>query len=119
MGRIDYIVDSGPSPTVVYGPIVASGTTSLNPVIVDSVGQYVYASFNTNGTNAIVVQAPTSLASSVSVAVGTGNTTYTGRMMCSLTMPGIPGWEPHFCTSWERGAERLPLFTAWVLMEAG
>ena len=77
-GRIDYVVDSGASPSVVYGPIVASGTTSLNPVIVDNGSQYIYASFNTNGTNAIVVQAPTSLASFVSVAVGTGNTTYTG-----------------------------------------
>jgi len=77
-GRIDYVVDSGSSPSVTYGPIVASGTTSLNPVAVDNGRQYVYASFNTNGTNAIVVQAPISLASSVSVAVGTGNTTYTG-----------------------------------------
>ena len=78
MGRIDYVVDSGTSPSVVYGPIVASGTTSLNAVIVDLGSQYVYASFNTNGTNAIVVQAPINLASSVSVAVGAGNTTYTG-----------------------------------------
>ena len=77
-GRIDYVVDSGASPSVVYGPIVASGTTSLNPVIIDNASQYVYASFNSNGTNAIIVQAPTSLASSVSVPVGTGNTTYTG-----------------------------------------
>jgi tetratricopeptide (TPR) repeat protein len=30
-GLIDYVVDSGTSPSVVYGPIVASGTTSLNP----------------------------------------------------------------------------------------
>ncbi len=78
MGRIDYVVDSGASPTVFYGPIVASGSTSLNPVTVDDSRQNVYASFNTNGTNAIVVQAPTSLASAVSVPVGTGNTTYTG-----------------------------------------
>jgi hypothetical protein len=77
-GRIDYVVDSGALPTVVYGPIVAAGTTSLNPVMIDNATQHVYASFNTNGTNAIVVQAPTSLASFVSVAVGTGNTTYTG-----------------------------------------
>jgi hypothetical protein len=77
-GRIDYVVDSGASPSVVYGPIVASGTTSLNPVMIDNGSQHVYASFNTNGTNAIVVQAPTSMASFVSVAVGTGNTTYTG-----------------------------------------
>lgn len=77
-GRIDYVVDSGASPTVTYGPIVAAGTTSLNPVTIDNGSKNVYATFNTNGTNALVVQAPTSLASSVSVAVGTGNTTYTG-----------------------------------------
>ncbi len=77
-GRIDYVVDSGSSPSVVYGPIVASGTTSLNPVIVDNSSQYVYAFFNTNGTNALVVQAPRNLTSFVSVPVGTGNTTYTG-----------------------------------------
>jgi hypothetical protein len=77
-GRIDYVVDSGASPTITYGPIVAAGTTSLNPVTVDNGSKNVYATFNTNGTNALVVQAPTSLASSVSVAVGTGNTTYTG-----------------------------------------
>jgi hypothetical protein len=37
----------------------------------------VYASFNSNGTNALVVQAPTSMASTVSVPVGTNSTTYT------------------------------------------
>jgi hypothetical protein len=77
-GRIDHVVDNGASASVVYGPIVAAGTTSLNPVVLDVANQKVYATFNTNGTNAIVVQAPTSLASFVSVAVGTGNTTYTG-----------------------------------------
>ena len=77
-GRIDYVADNGASPPVTYGPIVAGGTTSLNPVVVDNGSENIYASFNTNRTNAIVVQAPTSLASSVSVAVGTGNTTYTG-----------------------------------------
>jgi hypothetical protein len=77
-GRIDYVVDSGASPTVTYGGVVAAGTTSLNPVTVDIAHKFVYATFNTNGTNALVVQAATSLASSVSVAVGTGNTTYSG-----------------------------------------
>lgn len=76
-GGIDYVLDSG-SPSVVYGPVVASGTTSENAVIVDGSNQMVYAFFNSNGTNAIVVQAPTTLASSVSVPVGTANTTYTG-----------------------------------------
>jgi hypothetical protein len=77
-GRIDYVVNGATTPTVFYGPIVASGTTSINSVTVDGSSQYVYASFNSNGTNAVVVQAPTSLTSFVSVPVGTGNTTYTG-----------------------------------------
>jgi hypothetical protein len=77
-GRIDYVVDTGASPTVTYGSTVAAGTTSLNPVTIDNASKYLYATFNTNGTNAIVVQALNTLASSVSVAVGTGNTTYGG-----------------------------------------
>jgi hypothetical protein len=77
-GRIDYVVDRGTSPTVTYGGIVAAGTTSLNPVTIDVAKQFIYATFNTNGTNALVVQASETLASSVSVAVGTGNTTYSG-----------------------------------------
>jgi hypothetical protein len=77
-GRIDSVTDSGTSPAVNYGAVVASGATSLNPVTVDSVNQMVYATFNTNGSHALVVQAPTSLGSSVAVAVGAGTTTYTG-----------------------------------------
>ena len=77
-GRIDYVYDNGTSPTVTYGGVVAAGTTSLNPVTIDIAKSFVYATFNTNGTNALVVQAATTLASSVSVTVGTGNTTYSG-----------------------------------------
>jgi len=77
-GRIDYVTDTGASPSVVYGAVVANGATSVNSVIIDSTNQMVYATFNSNGTNALVVQAPTSMASTVSVPVGTGNTTYTG-----------------------------------------
>jgi hypothetical protein len=77
-GRIDSVTDSGASPSVVYGPVVASGTTSENAVVIDSTNQIVYASFNSNGTNAIEVQAPTSLASSITVPVGTATATYTG-----------------------------------------
>lgn len=77
-GRIDYVIDKGTPPTVTYGGIVAAGTTSLNPVTIDDAKQFIYATFNTNGTNALVVQAAENLASSVSVAVGTGNTTYSG-----------------------------------------
>src|ERR1700728_666551 len=51
-GRIDYLTDSGSSPSVVYGTVVANGSTSENPVIVDSTQQMVYASFNSNGSNA-------------------------------------------------------------------
>jgi hypothetical protein len=77
MGRIDYVIDTA-SPTVVYGTVLAAGATSVNPVTIDSTNQMVYATFNTNGTNALVVQVPTSMASSVSVPVGTGTATYTG-----------------------------------------
>jgi hypothetical protein len=77
-GRIDYVADSGTSPPVVYGAVVAAGTTSENAVVVDSIGQMVYASFNSNGTNAIIVQAPiANMASFVSVPVGKGSTIYT------------------------------------------
>jgi hypothetical protein len=62
----------------VYGSVLATGTTSENPVIVDSFNQMIYATFNSNGTNALIVQAPTSLASIVSVPVGAGTGIYTG-----------------------------------------
>ena len=77
-GRIDYVTDSGVSPSVVYGAVIAPGTTSEFPVVVDSTNQMIYASFNSNGTDAIVVQAPTSMASTVFVPVGPANTMYTG-----------------------------------------
>src|ERR1035438_4176380 len=64
--------------SVVYGAVVASGATSQNAVVIDSTNQMIYASFNSNGTNAIVVQAPTSLASTVTVPVGAATTTFTG-----------------------------------------
>jgi hypothetical protein len=76
-GRIDYVIDSGSPPSVFYGPAVASGTTSENPVIVDSTRQMVYATFNSNGSNSLVVQAPTSLASTVTATVGTASTVNT------------------------------------------
>jgi hypothetical protein len=58
--------------------VVASGATSQNAVVIDSTNQMIYASFNSNGTNAIVVQAPTSMASTVQVPVGAATTTFTG-----------------------------------------
>jgi hypothetical protein len=76
-GRIDYVLDSGSSPTVTYGPVVAVDATSENPVVIDNANAMVYASFNSNGSNAVVVQAPESLASYVSAAVGSVSTLYT------------------------------------------
>jgi len=90
-GRIDYVEDTGPSPSVVYGAVLASGNTAENAVVVDSTDQMVYASFNSNGTNALIVQAPTSMASSVSVPVGTASTTYSGP------------YEPDFNNAWYTG----------------
>jgi hypothetical protein len=91
-GRIDYVTDSGASPSVVYSAVLANGDTSENAVVVDSTNQMVYASFNSNGTNALVVQAPTSLASTVSVPVGTKSTIYTGP------------YEPDFNNAWYTGS---------------
>jgi len=91
-GRIDYVTDIGPSPSVVYGTVVAGGSTSENPVVVDSTNQMIYASFNSNGTNAVFVQAPTSLASTVSVPVGTARTVYSGP------------YEPAFNHAWYTGS---------------
>ncbi len=99
-GRIDYVTDSGSSPTVVYGPVVASGSTSENPAVVDSTHQMVYASFNSNGTDAIVVQAPTSMASTVSVAVGTESTIYTGP------------YGPDFNNAWYTGSGTPLMYVA-------
>lgn len=78
-GRIDYVTDTGgPAPPVVYGPVLANGTTSVNPVTLDITNQMVYATFNSDGTNALLVQAPANLASSISVPVGAASNLYTG-----------------------------------------
>jgi hypothetical protein len=99
-GRIDYVTDTGASPSVVYGPVVASGATSENAVIIDSTHQMVYAFFNSNGTNAIVVQTPESMASSVTVPVGTANITYTGPYL------------PNFNQAWYTGSGTPLMFVA-------
>ncbi len=77
-GNIDYVTDEGSSPSAISSRSVAPGATSENPVTVDSTNHMVYATFNNSGGNAVVVQAPTDLSSSVSVPVGTGNTLFTG-----------------------------------------
>lgn len=77
-GRIDYITDSGTSPSAFTGGVEGLGATSVNPPVVDSTNQMVYATFNTNGSNAIVVQELTTGKSPLVVSIGTGNTTYPG-----------------------------------------
>ncbi len=99
-GRIDYVTDTGISPSVVYSAVLANGDTAENPVIVDSTHQMVYAFFNNNGTNAVVVQAPTSVASTVSVSVGTGSTIYTGP------------YEPAFNNAWFTGSGTPLMYVA-------
>jgi hypothetical protein len=99
-GSIDYVEDTGPSPSVVYSAVLASGNTAENAVVVDSTNQMVYASFNSDGTNALIVQAPTSMASSVSVPVGTGSAIYAGP------------YEPDFNNAWYTGTGTPLLYIA-------
>jgi hypothetical protein len=99
-GRIDYVTDTGTSPPVVYSAVLANGATSENPVVIDTTNQMVYASFNSNGTNALVVQAPTSMASSVSVPVGSFSTTYTGP------------YKPDFNHAWHTGSGTPLMYVA-------
>ncbi len=99
-GRIDYVIDTGTSPSVVYGAVLASGNTAENPVVIDSTNQMVYATFNSNGTNSLVVQAPTSMVSTVSTPVGTASNVYTGP------------YEPDFNNAWYTGTGTPLLYIA-------
>jgi hypothetical protein len=99
-GRIDYVTDTGTSPSVVYSAVLASGDTAENTVTLDSTNQMVYASFNSNGTNAIVVQAPTTMASTVSVPVGVETTIYTGP------------YAPDFNNAWYTGSGTPLMYVA-------
>ena len=80
-GNIDYVTDTG-TPSTYNSLAVAAGTTSENPPTVDSVDEMVYATFNTNGTDALVAQSPINtggtLGTAVTVPVGLGNTLFTG-----------------------------------------
>jgi len=99
-GSIDYVADNGGPPSVVYGAVLAAGATSENAVVVDSINEMIYATFNSNGTNSLVVQAPTNLASSVSVPVGTASTLYSGP------------YEPDFNNAWYTGTGTPLLYIA-------
>ena len=99
-GRIDYVTAASGPPQLVYGPVVAMGATSENPVTIDDADQMVYASFNSNGTKAVVVQAPTTLASWVSTSVGAATTTYTGP------------YSPDFNNAWYTGVGTPLMYVA-------
>ena len=99
-GRIDYLIDNGSTPTVVYGAIVAQNATSENPVTIDSTNQMVYACFNSNGSNSIVVQAPTSLAWTTTVPAGAPGTFYTGP------------YGPEFNHAWYTGSGTPVMYVA-------
>jgi hypothetical protein len=100
-GRIGYVTDNGVlPPVVVYSPVVASGNTAENPVIVDVTHEKVYASFNSNGTNAIVVQAAVDLSSGVVVPVGAATGIYTGP------------YEPNFNNAWYTGTGTPLMYVA-------
>ena len=80
-GNIDYVSNTGTPSS--YTPLaVAAGATSENPVTVDSTNEMVYATFNTNGSHALVAQVPITgggtLGTAVTVPVGLGNTLFTG-----------------------------------------
>ncbi len=85
---------------MVYGAVLASGNTAENPVVLDSTRHMIYASFNSNGTNALIVQAPTSLASTVSTPVGPASTIYSGP------------YEPDFNNAWYTGSGTPLLYIA-------
>jgi hypothetical protein len=78
-GNIDFVMDNGTTASGITSLLVASGSTSENPVTIDATNGYVFATFNNSSTNnAVVVQAPESLLSFVSVPVGTGNLLFAG-----------------------------------------
>ena len=99
-GSIDYVTDTGTSPTVVYGAVLATGATSENPVTLDSTNQMIYATFNSNGTSAVVVQASSRAWRAPSPcpwAHPAGPTA--GRTAWNLTTPGTPVRKHRSC-SW-------------------
>jgi hypothetical protein len=78
--RIDYVVDSGSSPTVVCGNSGTDDDTAANPPVVDSINELVFATFNDNGANeyATEVEATDLTAGSDGVLAGGENTAFTG-----------------------------------------
>ena len=75
--RIDYVADTGGTPTVVCGPQYTFDNTAANPPEVDSTNQFVYASFNNDEANEFVVETSTTPTGSFTMNAGVGSTTYT------------------------------------------
>ena len=105
--------DTGPSPSVVYGAILARGDTSENPVIVDST--------QSNGLRFLQLQrkqchgraSPHKHGQLCLCTCGHRQARLTrGRTGRTLTTPGTPEWGHPSCTSPERGRERFRPFTA-------
>ncbi len=71
-----YYVDDSVSPATVTGLSCAGGNTAntAGPPLVDSTRKLVYAFFSSNGTNALVAQATTSLTGLVTATVGKNET---------------------------------------------
>jgi len=99
-GSLDYVTDLGSSPSPVSYTAIASGNTAENPIVLDGTNQMVYATFNSNGTNALVVQAPASMASFVATPVGPANTIYSAP------------YEPDFNNAWYTGSGTPLLYIA-------
>jgi hypothetical protein len=99
-GSLDYVTDLGTSPSPVNYTAIASGNTAENPIVLDYTNQMVYATFNSNGTNALVVQAPTNMASFVATPIGPANTIYSGP------------YEPEFNNAWYTGSGTPLLYIA-------
>jgi hypothetical protein len=76
--RVDYVLDSGSSPTVTCGPVGTFDNSAANPPVVDTVNQFVYAGFNNNGATQYVTQVKTTPAASIGLNVGAANSTVTG-----------------------------------------
>jgi len=78
--RIDYVNDTGASPTVTCGNVGTYDDTAANPPVVDVINEKVYGAFNDNSANEYVTQisATDPTGSSLGVTVGGENTTYTG-----------------------------------------
>jgi hypothetical protein len=91
--RIDYVTDNGSTATLTCGNVGNYDNTAANPPTVDSVNEFVYATFNSNGANEYVTQIaamnpPNDLGTgggSIGLSVGGENTSFTGPYNVDFT----------------------------------